>query len=56
MGSTANDDALSGSGHGKPDFVFRPTTFDVGVTVDVANVGQALELLDELDTAHSSQR
>ncbi len=33
------------------DFVFTPITFDMEVTLDVSNIGQALELLDDLDAA-----
>ena len=35
----------------KADFVFTPIAFDIGVSVDVSNVGRTLELLDELDAA-----
>lgn len=31
------------------DYVFAPATFALGLTLDVADIGQTLELLDELD-------
>ena len=55
LSEAVNSLARRGMEHTRPDFVFTPIVFDVGVTVDVSNVGQALELLDDWDSADAAR-
>ncbi len=51
LSEAINSLARRGMQRARTDFVFTPIVFDLGVTVDVSNVGRALELLDDLDAA-----
>jgi hypothetical protein len=51
LSEAVNTLARRGIQHKHADFVFTPLVYDVGVKIDVTNVGDALELLDEMDTA-----
>ncbi len=37
----------------RADYVFAPVTFELGLTIDVTDTAQALELLDDLDVRGS---
>lgn len=51
LSEAVNTLARRGMERTRADFAFTPIAYDIGVTLDVSNVGQTLELLDELDSA-----
>lgn len=49
LSRAVNELARRGAGSGRADYAYRPVTYDLALTLDVADVAGALEILDELD-------
>jgi hypothetical protein len=49
LSEAVNELARRGAARPRPDFVYQPVSFDLGVTLDVTDVDSALGTLDDWD-------